>query len=397
MRASLFSAIVATTLGCSADDSSDGPSDLPPETQGVQFDMKTTIEPGAEVEHCQFVKAPPEGLNIVQDEIVFAEGSHHVLLYSTPYTEIPTKNVRGAEVDTSGVFDCSQGVFEWQVTSIVAGSQNAGGDKSARFPDGVAVKVPGNTVLMMNVHYINAGSAPIHPEVRIKIDTVPDDEVRIEGGLLFWYNPLIFVGANSQGKATMSCPITQDISILSLQSHMHRRGVDYVANLMQPGTAPAPIYQNTQWEGVPVEVWEDGLPVAAGSRIDYTCGYNNTESRDVYQGPRSSDEMCMVIAPYWPVKPDLSLCASDPSDAVGTQSFAAEWTGSGSKTCAETLQCVQKIPQTGDALKGLTHCVLESRPQAKTLVSDAVRCLVTSENPQQACSKEITACLAEPQ
>src|SRR5690606_12278224 len=77
--------------------------------EGVQFQMTTELPAGVEAEHCLFVQAPDETLYVRRDEVRFTAGSHHFLLYQTDYSEIPTQKEDGTPVDTSGVFDCSEG------------------------------------------------------------------------------------------------------------------------------------------------------------------------------------------------------------------------------------------------------------------------------------------------
>ena len=102
--------------------------------------MLTRVEAGAEVEHCQFFQVPPGGMNVTRSEARFTAGSHHVLMYLTPYTSIPTKNDRGEAVDTTKVFDCTSGAFDgWSITTMVGGSQNGDGDSPVEFPPGVAM------------------------------------------------------------------------------------------------------------------------------------------------------------------------------------------------------------------------------------------------------------------
>ncbi len=398
-------ALLALLAAACGDDgeSSPTPDELlppPPDGQGVQYKMVTSIPAGTEVEHCQFVRAPATGLNVNRDEIKFTTGSHHVLLYLTPYTDIPTANEQGVPVDTTQVFDCSDGViFDWQVSNLIAGSQNATGESIVDFPSDVAMKVPPNAVLLMNVHYVNAQPEPIEPEVRINVHTIPDSEVREEGGMLFWFNPLIRVDPMGTGLAKMSCPLPHDVTLGNAQSHMHRRGVDYAAVRVAPDGARETIYENTAWEGVPVKAFEPGLAVAAGSRIEYFCGYQNPEARTVYQGPKSSDEMCMFIASYWPARPEVSNCAVDANDVQRTQNLNADWVGNGTDTCVQVLGCMQQIEQGGgffDFLHGLTDCVLASRPESSEVVSDGVRCILTKDDPQTECATEIAACLNEP-
>lgn len=391
----------AGLVACSDEtESSPPPEDVllepPPAGQGVQFRMVTSIEPGDEVEHCQFFRAPPEGLNVNRDEIRFTSGSHHVLLYLTPYEEIPTKNRQGEEVDTSGVFDCSEGpTGSWDVTNLLGGSQNSSGDPTLHFPADVAMKVAPNAVVLMNAHYINPQQEALEPEVRINLFSIPDEQVKTQGGILFFYNAFIRVDPKGEGLATMSCPLPNDITIGNAQSHMHRRGVGYSATLLAPDASPEVIYENDAWEGVPVKTFEDGLSVPGGSRIEYACDYQNAEDRQVYQGPKSTDEMCMFIASYWPADNQVSVCATDPEDTYGTQALNANWVGNGSATCGDTLGCIQNIDseEPQGFFRGLTDCVLAASPEESSYVSNGVRCLLTHADPVADCVPEIQACV----
>jgi hypothetical protein len=398
-------ALVGVALtGCSDDGASSTGGDPapilePPKAgEGVQFVMNTHIDKGVETEHCKFVKAPPEGLLVNRDEVKFTEGSHHFLLYLTPYEDIPTQNERGETIDTSDVFDCSEGATNgWRVTNLVGGSQNATGESIVDFPPDVAMTVPGNAVLLMNAHYINASDQPIDPEVRINLYTIPASQKKYEGGLLFWFDIFIKMLGKSQATAEMRCELPDDVTITNAQSHMHRRGVGYAAELIDPAGAETTIYENDAWEGVAVKKFDDGLSVTGGSSIRFHCDYQNPNDATIYQGPRSTDEMCMFIASYYPATPKTSLCSSDASDPTGTNYLGAEWSGQGDKTCAATLQCVAAIDQGADFygfLHALTDCVVDSDPAKRKEVSDGVRCLLTHADPQAECGPEIQACLA---
>jgi hypothetical protein len=216
--------------------------------------------------------------------------------------------------------------------------------------------------------------------------------------VLFWYNAFIKIDPNAAGSAKMSCPLPHDITIGNAQSHMHRRGVGYQAVHVAATGERTGIYENDRWEGVPVTRYEGGLSIGAGSRVEYHCDYQNDETRTVWQGPRSSDEMCMFIGSYWPAKPEVSNCSPDPAAVQETQNLNAQWVGSGTATCAQTLGCVQQMPQNlgfEETIRELTNCVLASRPESSKTVSDGVRCLLTSQDPVQDCQAEIQACLSD--
>jgi hypothetical protein len=142
-------AVVALALaGCSSGTSpSTGNGGLPlappPTGQGVQFEMQTTIAAGAEDERCRFVTAT-EDLWVHQEAIQYTPGSHHFILWNTTYTSIPTKDINGNTVDTSGVFECPGGPpAAWDVDRYVGGSQSADAPNVlGALPDNVALHLP---------------------------------------------------------------------------------------------------------------------------------------------------------------------------------------------------------------------------------------------------------------
>ena len=54
--------------------------------------MVSQVAPGLEIERCNFFRVPvdSEGWYVEREAVRYTQGSHHVLLFSTDYTEIPT-------------------------------------------------------------------------------------------------------------------------------------------------------------------------------------------------------------------------------------------------------------------------------------------------------------------
>lgn len=362
-------ASVALACGCGAES--------PPEQQavdinafvapapgeGVQFRMQSMLDPGQEIERCKFFVAPPEGLNINHDAVKYTPGSHHVLLYLTPYKQIPTVDRNKKTHDTSGVIDCPEGAgADWDLVNVLAGAQAFDGGSMADFPPDTAVKVPGGSVLIMNTHYLNAGAKPLSVEARINLYTIPEAQMKHEGGLLFFYNPFIHVPAHSKASARMACKISQDITLTNIQSHMHKRAVNYSADLRGPdGAVIQNMYANTEWENVPVKRFAPGYTIKAGSSLDYRCDYQNHEDRDIDQGPSTRDEMCMLIGSYYPASPDVGFCADSTFIGTGTQS------------CGQAYSCA--LAALGAGAQGdLYGCIVESCPSVAPQLTEALRC-----------------------
>lgn len=393
----LLTVTAAFAAGCSNETTETNPPpdellEPPKPGEGVQFKMNANIPAGSESEKCFFVKAPAEDLLVQRDEVRFTAGSHHFLLYETHYTEIPTEKLNGTPVDTSGVFDCSDGATNgWDIKKLVGGSQNADGASILSFPDNVAMRIKGGAVLLMNAHYVNASNKELEPEVRINLYTIPESKVEHEGDILFFYNPFIGVGAQAESRARMRCTVQEDITLTNFQSHMHARGVGYEASVI--GEA-SPFYQNTKWEGVPVEGFTPGKKITKGSVIDYHCDYKNAGADTVFQGPRSTDEMCMAIGSYYPANTTTSQCAIEGQDPFGTRNLGAEWVGNGDKSCAETMACAQASFSKPTFFHDLTLCMMDASPDKSVYVSDAIRCLFTKQNPVADCTAEFAACQA---
>lgn len=369
-------ALMFTALGLAAcADNDPGPQ---PEDQTLTLEMAATIPPGKEVEYCKFVEIPDAW--VTHDAIEFTAGSHHVLVYQTPYTAIPTEKEDKTPVDTSQVFDCSDGATNgWKITKLIGGSQNQTGEAILSFPEGVGLHVGG--VALINVHYINAFDTPLETSVKVTWDTLPASQIQTEGDILFLYNPVIAVPAGGTSRAHWQCPVYRDITIANIQSHMHSRGVGYEARVDNN----APFYTNTKWEGVPVQHY-DNLTVKAGSKLDYYCDYRNTGTRAVYQGPRTTDEMCMLIGSYYPADPRTSNCL-DPSGQLP----GGDWIGSGTASCGATLGCVQ----AAEGFQGITECVLATKPEVSHVASEAIRCMFGANDPATECGPQIQACAAQ--
>jgi hypothetical protein len=178
--------------------------------------------------------------------------------------------------------------------------------------------------------------------------------------------------------------VHEDITIANVQSHMHRRGVGYSAAV----TGQAAFYENTRWEGVPVKRFDGGLHVAAGSTLDYWCDYESHETRDVYQGPRTTDEMCMLIGSYYPADPRTSACTDESSGLGG------EWVGNGTATCAATFACFQTAFGASDFIRAITDCVDAASPAVAGTSSAVLRCFANAEDPESECQAQIAACNA---
>jgi hypothetical protein len=381
-------------LGCSSNDGSkpQTTSELlapPPNGQGIQLKMASTLDAGVETERCMFYKVGADGLAVNHEEVRYTPGSHHVLLYVTPYTDIPTQDRFGNAVDTSGIFECGPKgpTSHWQVNGVAGGAQIADGPPIVDdLPSGVAFVIPAGTILLMNTHYLNATGQALQTDARINLYTIASSEVTTEAGILFWYDPIIYIPSQEKRSAREVCPIRTDIQLVNAQSHMHRRGIGYVARELDTTGAPAgELYRGTEWEEVALTKFQPTKHLSAGQSVDFQCNYSNTTDHTIIQGLSTADEMCMFLGLYYPKDRQTELCGLN-ADWSGAF-WGATWFGEGTADGATTATCLNSAkPKSVDNGASFYACMDDSCPAIGVPMSNAARCLAT--NGLGACSNE---------
>jgi hypothetical protein len=346
---------------------------------GVQIKMTSTLDPQLETERCMFWRVPDEGLYVNREEVRYTPGSHHVLLFKTPYTALPTMTIRGEPIDTNGVFDCGKNgaTGDWEVLGAAGGAQTSDGPSAVDgLPADTAFKMDGGSLLLVNAHYLNASDKPLDAEIYINLHTVPAAQVTQEAGIFFMYNPFIYVGAQSAATAREVCPLAKSVTLVNAQSHMHARGTRYLANLLDSnGIVLQEVYTTRNWEGVVSKTMAPPLQIAAGQMIDFRCDYMNKESRTISQGLTTRDEMCMFVGLYYPKDTKTELCSMT-DDAKGRY-LGANWIGSGAATGVETMNCLQTATGAAAADGDFDACMVNACPAISGPTSDAARCLAT--------------------
>lgn len=116
--------------------------------------------------------------------------------------------------------------------------------------------------------------------------------------------------------ATRTCPINRDIHFALIWSHMHSRGIGFVATTDDP-TVAGDLYSTTTWSEPQARVFPDtpAIVVHAGSTVTYSCTYQNATANSFVQGPSArTNEMCILHGMYWPRMDSASeLCLSGTS------------------------------------------------------------------------------------
>lgn len=238
-----------------------------------------TILPGEEAFLCQnFANPFGAAVDVVRSASKIV-GSHHMFVFFDAIAG------NGPLEECSGL----------EYTKTLHAAQTP--EQVTSYPPGVGVQVTTATGLRVLTHYLNTTKAPIEATVSVTFDFVSPDEIELQAAPLFFNNFSISVPPHDVGEASQTCDIPNDIHLVDLVSHMHRQGVHFVAKTDQ-GTV---LYEGSEWdEPIPTQ-FDPPLVVPAGSKITYTCSYENPTSQWLDFGESANtNEMCILSGTYFP-------------------------------------------------------------------------------------------------
>lgn len=296
--------------------------------QGYQLRLPPfKIEPGSEREIFYATQIrdengqPVEGdIFINRVEIFYPAGSHHFILYRL--TEeglangirergvVPDINVNAEDANNFRELDTEdpQTLGNFGIDRLfVVGTQTD--DTVFDFPDGVALRLPGNTVYDLNSHYINLlGTDVLHGETYVNLYTIPEEEVRYEAVEIFVSNREINVPPGATRVAKMDWYIEDElerrghaedtaVNVFLLTSHMHRHGELFEINQMSTGEL---LHRSVAYDDAPITLYDPRVVLESDDGLTFRCTHNNYDTNVPLQfGLSSEDEMCIIFGYYY--------------------------------------------------------------------------------------------------
>lgn len=298
----------------------------PPPGEGYQLRLPPfKIEPGTEREVFYATQItdengqPVEGdIFINRVEIFYPSGSHHFIIYRLTdmglAEGVPERGITpGISVNPEDTFreldpDDPQVLGNFGVDRLfVVGTQTD--ETLFQFPEGVGLRLPGNTVYDLNSHYINLlGEETMIGETYVNIYTIPAEEVQYEAVEIFVSNRQINVPPGTTRVAKMTWYIEDELerrghdpgtelSVFLLTSHMHRRGELFEINQLSTDDL---LHRSVAYDDAPIDLFDPVLVLDADDGIKFQCTHNNYDSNTPLTfGLTSEDEMCIVFGYYY--------------------------------------------------------------------------------------------------
>jgi hypothetical protein len=266
---------------------------------GVQLATpEFVVGPGQERQWCYYFKLPSDvDLEVTQFQIRYLAGSHHMNLFQTD-KDVPDHDEDCFDKMPFTSTENPHGV------DLVVGSQSEAFDWT--LPKGVAFKLRAHRQLVLQTHYVNAGTQQTpsgYGKVLINLVTEPDQsKITAHMGTMFANNVNIHIPPRESRSFSTTCGVQKAVKVAALTGHFHSRGKVFSVNLAPNGADPTDeIYRSRAWDEPPFRILAEPRDIPAGGGLFYTCDFQNKSDLDVKFGPHvNTDEHCNLFAYIYP-------------------------------------------------------------------------------------------------
>ena len=179
---------------------------------------------------------------------------------------------------------------------------SAPGTEDITMPDGVAVKVPAGSQLLLNLHLYNTHpSANLQGVSEILYQAVPPDEVDgvVEAEVVLM-GPVSFSIDPGTDTVTGGCTMSGATTVFMTNPHMHRLGTH--ARVVAQRAAGDVVLHDGPYDFEDQRFYPIApeVPMANGDRIEVTCTYDNDTGGPVSFGDSTDQEMCFATTYRYP-------------------------------------------------------------------------------------------------
>lgn len=289
---------VAILVGCGTDPGTQWVDNFNPpavEDGYTRFVTPTIkdIEPGANIEWCQWVADP----STVDRDVMDVKGwqsatGHHAVLYATTAT-----NFKVGESHECTTEDMLHIGFVGAI-----GGEGTGTD-AAKLPDGLNFRLPAGQALMINTHWLNALDNPVDAQAVMDVKFTPASSDHTIADLFANNGDLFQIDPGQTATYDVNCTIQRDINLAMVTNHMHNYGTSVYSELVHQDGTKTMLVTDEQWMAEEqfnpkYQRFSVSAPMQAhaGDTFHTHCEWNNTTTT-LKAFP---DEMCAGVGFYFP-------------------------------------------------------------------------------------------------
>ncbi len=263
------------------------PGAAPDPSKGFQviLPVVSDIEPGGSYEYCTWTDMTLTTDIWLKESIGYqTETGHHIIVYYTNNSQ-PAGTTRICSNDDMATFRFGVG----------AGGEGVSEDN--KLPGNLAVHIPAGAQIVLNHHYLNAGTTAV-AQAQSAINVLyadPTSTIVLSSSLAFVDTSMVLPPGLSS--VDFSCTASDDLATWTLLPHMHGYGTHITIDHITPTTTHQlfDLDWDPDYTFHPPLMTEDPTQpymINKGDQVHIHCDYNNTTSAPLTFG----DEMCVSYA-----------------------------------------------------------------------------------------------------
>jgi hypothetical protein len=227
--------------------------------------------------------------------------SHHFVLYafqtgSFPCTAPPTANQVRDIRNANGTMNILA-MLPMACHVFLGGSMSERGDYL--FPFGVALELPAQMGIDVNVHYVNRTPGDVPGEAYANFYTTPASQVQKVARALNMSNTSITIPAGRDTTIGKTFTVSKTTTVFALTSHMHALGTRFLIKVVRQGVVGETVYETTDWAHPAMLTLTTPLVLQPGDGLRSVVTWNNTTSQRVSFGLMSTNEMAIIFGYYY--------------------------------------------------------------------------------------------------
>ncbi len=272
-----------------------------PTAAGLQLKVDSfAVSPGSERELFVYRRVGnTSDLYVTRIQSRMRPGSHHLLLYT--FDESRTSFPCNLRPSADAVRDIRNTDGSMNIVNMLpmachvyfAGAMTQEFDY--RFPPGVALRLPANTSLDFNVHYVNRAPIDLPGEAFANLYTADRSQVQTVARTLNLANTSFSLPPKQRTTVRTVFPMSVRTTVLGLTSHMHSMGERYEIRVRRADATETAVYVNTDWEHPAFTNFDTPIVLQPGDALISVVTFNNVTDRTIGFGLLSSDEMNIIF------------------------------------------------------------------------------------------------------
>jgi hypothetical protein len=182
------------------------------------------------------------------------------------------------------------------------------GTDPLELPEGVAIKIPKDTQLLLNLHLFNTSDKELAGTSGTRIRAIPESEVtHVAEGILAG-TVAIDIPPGETTTTIGYCTMSSDVTLVAVAPHMHQLGI-YEKVVAESGAEGEVVLHDAPYDFNEQSYHLiDPLNLAKGDRVRVECTHKNTTANDVKFGDSSLAEMCFAGIYRYPADGTPFIC-----------------------------------------------------------------------------------------